>query len=80
MSDLGGLFRAAGVTGFLHAVDLDTGAEVGHGADEPVVLASVFKVALLVEFFRQVDESRLDEAERITVTADRRTPEPPGFP
>ncbi|GAA4221962.1 beta-lactamase class A [Streptosporangium album] len=74
MTDLGGLFRAAGVTGFLHAVDLDTGAEVGHDADEPVVLASVFKMALLVEFYRQVDEGRLDAAERVTVMADRHTP------
>ncbi|GAA3117645.1 serine hydrolase [Planomonospora alba] len=78
MTDFDGLFRAAGVTGFLHAVDLDTGAEVGHGADEPVVLASVFKLALLVEFFRQVDRGELDAAERVTVMADRHTPGPTG--
>nr|BFE86763.1 hypothetical protein GCM10020093_093640 [Planobispora longispora] len=56
--EFGGLFRAAGVIGFLHAVDVDTGAEVAYGADEPVVLASVFKIALLVEFFRQADRGR----------------------
>ncbi|WP_433252463.1 serine hydrolase [Streptosporangium sp. CA-135522] len=78
MSDLDGLFRAAGVTGFLHAVDLDTGAEVAHSADEPVVLASVFKVALLVELFRQADAGRLDVTERITVMADHHTPGPTG--
>ncbi|MEU7987359.1 serine hydrolase [Streptosporangium canum] len=78
MTDLGGLFRAAGVTGFLHAVDLDTGAEVAHGADEPVVMASVFKLALLVEFFRQADAGRLDVTERVTVMADRHTPGPTG--
>ncbi|MFF5209385.1 serine hydrolase [Streptosporangium sp. NPDC000396] len=78
MTDLGGLFRAAGVIGFLHAVDIDTGAEVVHGADEPVVTASVFKVALLVELFRQADEGRLDLAERVTVMADRHTPGPTG--
>ncbi|MDP9862716.1 MULTISPECIES: serine hydrolase [Streptosporangium] len=78
MSDLGALFRAAGVTGYLHAVDVDTGAEVTHGADEPVVLASVFKVALLVEFFRQADAGRLEPSERVTVMADGHTPGPTG--
>ncbi|GIH89759.1 serine hydrolase [Planobispora siamensis] len=73
-----GLFRAAGVTGFLHAVDVDTGAEVAYGADESVVTASVFKVALLVEFFRQADRGLLDPAERVTIMADRHTPGPTG--
>ncbi|MBG0828098.1 serine hydrolase [Planomonospora sp. ID67723] len=76
--DLGGLFRSAGVTGFLHAVDVDTGAEVSCGGDEPVVLASVFKIALMVEFFRQADRGLLDPAERVTVMADRHTPGPTG--
>ncbi|MEV7005767.1 serine hydrolase [Streptosporangium sp. NPDC051022] len=78
MTELESLFRTAGATGFLHAVDVDTGAEVAHQADEPVVMASVFKVALLVEFFRQVDRGRLDAAERVTVMADRHTPGPTG--
>jgi hypothetical protein len=30
-----GLFAAAGVTGWLHARDLDTGREEDHGADHP---------------------------------------------
>nr|WP_221473337.1 serine hydrolase [Planomonospora venezuelensis] len=72
------MFRAAGVTGLLHAVDVDTGAEVSCGADEPVVLASVFKIALMVEFFRQADRGLLDPAERVTVMADRHTPGPTG--
>ncbi|MFF0307604.1 serine hydrolase [Streptosporangium sp. NPDC004379] len=78
MTGLGTLFRSAGVTGFLHAVDIDTGADVAHGADEAVVTASVFKVALLVEFFRQADRGLLDPAERVTVMADRHTPGPTG--
>ena len=41
-------FRDAGVTGCLHALDVDSGREVGLRSDEPVVLASVFKVPLLV--------------------------------
>ncbi|WP_068921477.1 serine hydrolase [Planobispora rosea] len=78
VKEFDGLFRAAGVTGFLYAVDVDTGAEVAYGADEPVVLASVFKIALLVEFFRQADRGALDPAERVTVMAGRHTPGPTG--
>ncbi|NUP00446.1 MAG: serine hydrolase [Nonomuraea sp.] len=63
------LFTAAGVTGWLHARDVDSGRELGHLPDEPVPLASVFKVPLLVEFCRQADAGRLDPADRVTVTA-----------
>jgi beta-lactamase class A len=70
--DLGGLFRAAGVTGWLHALDIDTGAEVGFGGADLVPTASVFKLPLLVEFGRQVEAGLLDPAERVTMpVADR---------
>jgi beta-lactamase class A len=73
MTAIEGLFRTAGVIGSLHVVDIDTGAEVTYDADESVVVASVFKVALLVELFRQADRGLLDPAERVTVMADRHT-------
>ncbi|MFD7316082.1 serine hydrolase [Streptomyces sp. NPDC059883] len=47
-------------------------AEVAIGADEPVVLASVFKVLLVLEFARQVAAGQLDPRERVWVTADDR--------
>jgi beta-lactamase class A len=72
------LFRSAGVTGWLHAADIDTGEEVGHGSDEPVPLASVFKVPLMVALCRQADEGRLDPAERVTVSAAERVFGPTG--
>lgn len=72
-------FRAAGVDGFLHAVDVDRGTELGHQSDELVVLASVFKVPLLVEFERQVAEGRIDERERARVPAGFRAPGPTGI-
>ncbi|GGO75652.1 serine hydrolase [Nonomuraea cavernae] len=78
MSDFDGLFRAAGVTGWLHAADLDTGREVGHGSDEPVPTASVFKVPLLVELCRQADAGLLDPASRVTVGAAERAFGPTG--
>lgn len=70
--NLGTEFRLAGVEGWLHAVDLDSGAEVGHDPDTPVVTASIFKVPLLVELARQADEGSLDWTEQVTVgQADR---------
>ena len=45
-------FARAGVAGWLHAVDIDRGDEIGLGADEPVAIASVFKLPVLVALFR----------------------------
>ncbi|MFC4910959.1 serine hydrolase [Actinomadura gamaensis] len=66
-------FRAAGVTGHLHAADIDTGREIGVGADEPVVLASVYKVPLLVAFFRLAARGALDPTTQVTLRPDERT-------
>ncbi|MEU8124228.1 serine hydrolase [Spirillospora sp. NPDC049024] len=71
-------FRSAGVTGFLHVVDMDTGREVAVGADEPVVLASVFKVPLLVAFHRQAADGVLDPTEQVVLRPDDRTAGPTG--
>ena len=67
-------FTAAGVTGRLHARDVDDGAnELDYGADEPVVLASTFKVLLALEYARQAAAGQLDPTERVRVgAADRR--------
>ncbi|MGW3769302.1 serine hydrolase [Actinomadura verrucosospora] len=71
-------FRSAGVTGVLHVVDIDTGRDVAVGADEPVVLASVFKVPLLVAFHRQAAAGVLDPTEQVTLRPDDRTAGPTG--
>lgn len=65
------IFMAAGAEGFLHAreVGVDGGAEVSVGADEPVVLASVFKILVLTAYVRAVAAGELDPTERTTVTA-----------
>jgi beta-lactamase class A len=64
-------FATAGARGFLHAreVGRTDGPEVAVGADEPVVLASVFKIAVAVAYAREVCAGTLDETERATVTA-----------
>jgi beta-lactamase class A len=60
-------FRAIGLRGNLHAVDLATGRDVAVGADEPVVLASVFKVALVTALYRRHDAGELDVATPVEV-------------
>jgi beta-lactamase class A len=64
------VFAEAGAAGFLHAREIGTdgGREVAFGADDPVVLASVFKIPVAVAYAREVAASRLDPAERTTVT------------
>jgi beta-lactamase class A len=73
------IFTASRVRGFLYAQDLDSGREVAHNADEPVVLASVFKVAVLVELYRRAAVGDLDVTERIRVPASTRTIGPTGI-
>ncbi|EME62599.1 serine hydrolase [Amycolatopsis decaplanina] len=65
------VFASAGARGFVHAREIGVpgGPEVGVGADDPVVLASVFKIPVAVAFAREVAAGRLDETERIRVTA-----------
>ncbi|MGK5551811.1 serine hydrolase [Actinomadura kijaniata] len=72
-------FRDAGVTGWLHAVDLDSGREVSVRGDEPVVLASVYKVPVLVAFHRQAAAGLLDRTAPVTLRPDDRTAGPTGI-
>lgn len=74
-----GEFDAAGVDGFLHAIDVDRGRELSHQGDQLVVLASVFKIPLLVEFERQVAAGQIDPRARARVPASFRVPGPTGL-
>ncbi|MFD6433749.1 serine hydrolase [Streptomyces venezuelae] len=67
------LFEEADVEGVVHARDIDSGDAFGHGADQRVVLASVFKIPIALEYARQVAAGRLDAAARHTVTAAHRS-------
>jgi beta-lactamase class A len=71
--------EAVGAQGWMHAVDLDRGTEVGYGEDGPVVLASVFKIPVLVELFRRFGDGRLDPTTRIDVPAEGRSAGPTGL-
>ncbi|MDW5597411.1 serine hydrolase [Conexibacter stalactiti] len=62
-------FAAAGVSGWLHAVDLDGGAEIGIEPDAPVVAASVFKLPVLVELCRQASAGTVALTQRVQLPA-----------
>jgi beta-lactamase class A len=70
---IGQAFDRAGVTGWLHAIDIDDGDEVGVGADAPVAIASVFKLPVLVALHRAADAATVDLAGRVTVSDGRTT-------
>ncbi|SDT48514.1 serine hydrolase [Jiangella sp. DSM 45060] len=77
--ELSDAFAAAGVTGFLHAADVGSGAEVGVEPDAPVVTASVFKIPVLVELCRQFATGERAPADRLRVPAGGRTLGPTGL-
>ncbi|WP_320773190.1 serine hydrolase [Streptomyces sp. CRN 30] len=72
-------FHDAGVTGWLHAVDIDSGAQVEVGADQPVCTASVHKLPLLVALHAEAAAGRLDLTEQVECPPAGRTPGPTGL-
>ncbi|MFB9925159.1 serine hydrolase [Amycolatopsis halotolerans] len=64
------VFADAGAEGFLHAREIGVqGPEVSAGGDDPVVLASVFKIPVALAYAREVAAGRLDDTEQTLVTA-----------
>ncbi|MEO3850983.1 serine hydrolase [Streptomyces sp. B8F3] len=72
-------FTEAGVTGQLHARDIDTGAALAVAADTPVSTASVHKVCLLATLYREAEHGRVDLTTAVDVPAAGRTPGPTGL-
>lgn len=67
------IFTRAGISGCMHVVDVhEPGRQVEVRADERIVIASVFKILLVLEFARQVVAGQLDPAERVLVRAEDR--------
>jgi beta-lactamase class A len=73
------LFEQAGCDGQLCVQSLDGTGEIAVDAGQPVVSASVFKVAVACEAEAQFAGGRLDPRERVTLAAADRTPGPTGF-
>lgn len=71
----------AGATVAWHARDLDRGGQAGQRDTEPVVTASVFKVAVALEVARQGTSASgsLDLGQRVMVPVAGRTPGPTGL-
>ena len=76
---LGQVFADSKVDGAIHAVELATGAEVGHRADELSIMASVFKVPILLALVRAADAGDIDLTEQATVPTEGRAPGPTGL-
>jgi beta-lactamase class A len=66
-------FDRAGCHVSLHAADLRSGAELGVEADAPVVLASVFKVLVALEFYAQVGAGAVDPARPLRIEPAQHT-------
>ena len=58
----------------MHVRALDGEQEIGLNEDAPVLLASVFKVPVALELFRQAEAGELDAAERLRIAAETRSP------
>ncbi|MFF1342898.1 serine hydrolase [Streptomyces sp. NPDC058290] len=72
-------FAEAGVTGRLHAVDIDSGTEIDAGADQQVVTASVHKLCLLVALHQHAAAGRVDLGEQVECPPGDRTAGPTGL-
>lgn len=53
-----------------YAKNLDTGEEVGHRADAVMPTASVIKVGIMAELYRQAEAGEINLSDRLTVTKD----------
>lgn len=73
------VFADVGCNGWLHARVIGHSAALSVRGEQPVVPASVYKVALLVAAVRAFDAGRLDPAARVTVDPATAVPGPTGI-
>lgn len=71
--------HAAGCDGCLHAVNIESGVGVGLSPHQIAVAASVFKVPVALELYRQSAVEGLDLTEQIRLDAENRTTGPTGL-
>ena len=77
--DLDPVFEAAGVTASFHALDLGTGQEIAHRADELSITASVSKLPVLLELCRQHATGEIDASAPVAVPTQGRAHGPNGL-
>jgi beta-lactamase class A len=73
------LFADAGCRGWLCVREIDGPGRQELDADDVVAAASVYKIALALEFARQANDGRLDPRERFRLEPAGATPGPTGF-
>jgi beta-lactamase class A len=67
-------FADAGVTGQLHALDIDTGASISVAATHLAPTSSLHKVCLLATLYREAAAGRVDRTRQVDIPAAERTP------
>lgn len=72
-------FQAVGCEATLHATALSSGAQIGVQPDAPMVMASVFKPLVALEFYAQAQAGALDPAELVDILPGQATPGPVGL-
>jgi beta-lactamase class A len=70
---IGRLFAEAACDGFVHVRALADGAEIALGADQPVVMASTFKVFIALEVQAQASAGLLDLSAQIEISSAAHT-------
>ncbi len=73
------ILRTAGCEGSVHALDIDSGVAVGSHAERVVVAASVFKVAVALEVYRQAAAGNLRVTDHVRIDEGNRTAGPTGL-
>ncbi|MGC0362324.1 beta-lactamase class A [Rhodococcus sp. 27YEA15] len=71
--EIAAVLADANTDAYVHARDIDSDTEFGYGADEGVILASVFKIPVVLEYARSVAAGTLDPTEFATVTEEFRS-------
>ena len=73
------MLRTAGCEGCIHVLDIDSGRAIGLHPNQVVVAASVFKVAVAVELYRQAVVEGLAVTDHVHITDGNRTAGPTGL-
>ncbi|NEC67756.1 serine hydrolase [Streptomyces sp. SID9727] len=79
LTDLRAAFTDAGVTGWMHAVDIDSGAEVDYEGHHVLSTASVHKLPLLVALHERAAAGDIDLTELVDCPPDDRASGPTGL-
>lgn len=78
-NEVAAIFADAGCDGFLHAREVDGDGAIGHQEDQAVLLASVFKIPVLLELAIQSVDGKVGLTDRVHVTPAQKVTGPTGI-